>query len=31
MIEFSELTAGPQSLKDNLGVLSLMQVCVVAW
>ena len=31
MIEFSELTAGPQSLKNNLGVPSLMQVCVVAW
>ena len=27
MIEFSELTAGPQSLKNNFGVLSLMQAC----
>ena len=30
MIEFNELTAGPQSLKKDVGVLSLMQVCVVA-
>ena len=31
MIEFNELTAGRQSLKNNLGVLSLMQACVTAW
>ena len=31
MTQFNELTAGSQSLKNNLGVLSLMQACVVAW
>ena len=30
MTQFNELTAGSQSLKNNLGVLPLMQACVVA-
>ena len=31
MSQFNELTAGSQSLKNNLGVVSLMQAFVVAW